>query len=162
MNSSELTVSRNEKGKETVVVDVGEDTRRIARVPVHFLADQERESVEKQWGNLAKEKKELEGKLSKYSKAAIAAAQMRVRKENYGVCKANSIEAWIAEKSKLESERQLLVSRKITIEQEMIRLKPRMRALNQQGDWDEKHMHLELLRSIVFELRDIKELLRRK
>lgn len=164
MSSNRITTipGKDNKGRPNVLADVGEDSRRNARTPIPIIVDAQKDSLERRWNELCEEKKQIEGDLAKYSKAAFTARQVQIRKENYGVCKTDSITTWMGEKAKMEQERQLLVARKVTIEQQMLQMKPRLKTLRQEDDWLEKHSHLELLRSIVFELREIKELLKRK
>lgn len=160
-NIQDTIPGKDIKGHNTVMADVGEDSRRSGRVPVPVLVDRERDSIEKQWRELCAEKKSIEGELTKYSKTALSAAQLKVRNENYGASRDISIAAWISKKSEMDSVRRQLVDRKVSIETEMIILKPRIKQLNQRDDWEENHMHLELLRSIVFELREIKAFLKK-
>jgi len=162
INVTNTVPDKDIKGHETVIADVGEESRRAGRTPIPIIIDKEQKAIEKRWVELLAEKKDIEGELTKYSKTAMAAAQLQTRKENYGASRDTSIVAWITKKTEMDKIRQSLVSKKIALEKEMSLLKPRLSLLNRRNDWDEKHAHLELLRSIVYELRDIKELLKRR
>ena len=73
--------------------------------------------------------KDLESRLSGYSKAAFSSAQYKIRNE-YRHDADLSFSKWMLKKSSMERERQDLVSRKRGIETEVLRLKPLVKAEN--------------------------------
>ena len=85
------------------------------------------ESYREEYDHWVSAKKRLEGQLAGYSKASFSSEQARIRRENKGN-QTRSINAWFSRKAQMEKERKDLIEKKIAAEDEMMRLRPLLKA----------------------------------
>lgn len=87
------------------------------------------ESYRDEMDYLVAQKRNIEGRLASYSKAAFAGEQAKIRRE-FAHDSNTSFNNWVSKKARMEAERRQLIAKKNEVEDEILRIKPLLKIEN--------------------------------